>query len=189
MRTRAVAVVAVVVAALGVWASPAHAKGATGGTLEGDGMDEAIAVPAELSGSSGLYELIWDTAGATRLADAPSADLGPRFVLTWMLMGPNGDVPIEQEIYPYAEGGPVTFVAAGQPMWESATTLGGWSTASPGFVTQLESLGVSRAAAASTGGGGTTWTPIGASVAAMVLLGAGLVRFGRRRGEVAPAAG
>lgn len=177
-----------IVAALLAGAAPAHAKGATGGTIEGEGMDDAIAVPADLAGQSGLYELIWESDGTTRLAEVPTADLGPRFVLTWMLLGPNGDVPIEQELYPYAEGGPVTHVAAGQPMWETAETLGGWSTAPPAFVTRLEALGVSRPVAG-TDDGGTDWAPIGASVAAVVLLGLGLALLSRRRGEVAPAAG
>lgn len=171
------------------WAAPAHAKGATGGTIEGEGIEDAITVPADLSGQSGLYELIWESDGTTRLGEAPTADLGPRFVLTWMLVGPNGDVPIEQELYPYAEGGPVTHVAAGQPMWEAAETLGGWSTAPQGFVTRLETLGLSRPVAAGGDGGGTGWAAIGASVAAVVLLGLGLALFSRRRGEVAPAAG
>jgi hypothetical protein len=188
MRTKTAAVLAVLVTLVVAGATPAGAKGATGGTIDGEGIDDAIAVPADLSGESGLYELIWETDGATRLAAAPTDDLGPRLVITWMLMGPNGDVPIEQEVYPYAASGPVTYVAPGQPMWESARTLGGWATAPQGLVMRLEALGVSRSAAVA-GGGGTEWAPIGASVMAMAALGIGVTLLSRRRGEVAPAAG
>jgi hypothetical protein len=177
----------VVLAAL-AWAAPASAKGVTGGTIEGEGIDATISAPSDLSVDAGVYELIWESSDSARLDAAPAADLGPRFTITWLLMGPNGDVPIVQDVYPYAVGGPVTHIEPGQPMWEDARTLGGWATVSERFVTRLEALGVSRPAPP-VPSGGTARAPIGASVAAMVLLGIGLALVARRRGEVAPAAG
>jgi hypothetical protein len=195
MRTSAAVVVAVVAVVLGFMAGPASAKGASGGTLDGEGMETPIAVPADLTDDTGLYEQIWEASPSRAVDAAPTDDLGPRLRITWSLMGPNGEVPVVQELYPYAEGGPVTFVAAGQPMWEGARTNGGWFRAPARLITTLADLGVPARSAlepASTGGGSTTtttWAPIGASVVVVLGLGAALALLTRRRGEAAPAAG
>jgi hypothetical protein len=195
MRTRAAAVLVVVVAVV-AWAKPAAAKGMSSATIEGEGIAEPLAYKmgggGDLAYDSGVYELIWETSPSYALDRSPTDDLGPKVTIRWMLMGPNGDVPVLQDVYPYADGGPVTFVAAGQPMWDGSRTSGGWFRAPARLTTTLVDLGVPARTAlepARSGADPMPWAPIGASVVAMVVLVTALAVIWRRRGQVAPAAG
>ena len=80
----------------------------------------------------------------TRAIPAPAVeDLGPRYRVLWFLgMSPDG-IPIDpvvQEIYPYAVGGPVSYVPRGQNVWDVEATVGGWYTASSRLPDVIESL-------------------------------------------------
>ncbi len=44
------------------------------------------------------------------LDEAPPGDLGPQYTIDWMLAGPSGDDLVTQDLYPYAENGPVTYL-------------------------------------------------------------------------------
>lgn len=181
----------------------AHGKGMAAATIEGPGLAEPIVVFGKdpvpearwFVEDTGVYELIWPTEPTGRLATAPTADLGPRLTVRWLLMGPDGDIPIAQDVYPHADGGPVTHVAPGQPTFEGTATIGGWYRSPARLLDALDALGVPgraalvRAAAGVGERGERRWEPIGASLLAMIVLGGALKVAGRRRGEVAPAAG
>ena len=198
MRTKLlIAIVGVVV--LG-WAAPASAKGPSEGVLEGDGLDQAIVIgygegapgAGDLIGDVGFFEVTFGSVPRQALDDAPTDDLGPRLRLTWTVPGPDGeDDLVVQDIYPYAAGGPVTYTAPGQPFFESEQTVGGWFRAPNRLLASLQALGLPDERDLSVGGhgGGTRWAPIGGSLVAMLVLGAGLAVFGRRSAKVAPAAG
>lgn len=197
MWTKAVVAIVTVLLALGS-TSPASAKGMAGGTIEGDGIATPIDVfstdvpgAANLVNETGVYETVWEASPSHALDAAPTDVLGPVFTIRWSLMGPNGDVPVVQDVYPYAEGGPVTHTAAGQPLWDGGHTVGGWFRSPERLVARFEALGVPTLASLSVadGGVGTHWAPIGASLVAVLLLGSGLAMASRRRREVAPAAG
>ena len=196
MRTKLLLVLASI--AVVAMASPAGAKGPSGGTIDGEGLDAPIVI-GHGEGTPGGDRLIEDvgffdaTFGQvpTRMLDgAPTEDLGPMLTLTWTVPGPNGqDDVIVQDLYPYADGGPLTYTAPGQRFFEVEETVGGWFRSPTRLLDTLQAMGLpDQDALVDDGGDGSRWAPIGASLAAVVLLGGGLALFGRRR-EVAPAAG
>ena len=198
MRTK-VAVV-VVLLALVALAAPAHAKGPSAGVIEGEGLDAPIAIgwgegtPGgdQLINDVGFFEATFGMVPSHLLDDAPTGDLGPELTIRWTVPGPDGvDDEIVQHLYPYAEGGPLTYTPAGQAFFEVERTVGGWFRGPERLLGTLTSLGVPDEAVLtpSAGGGGAAWAPIGASLGAVVLLGVGLAVASRRRAEVAPAAG
>lgn len=181
-------------------AGPAAAKGPSGGELEGEGLDAPIAIgfgegtPGgdRLIEDVGFFDATFGQVPSRTLDEAPTADLGPRLTLTWTMPGPSGvDDVIVQDVYPYADGGPLTYTAPGQPFFDTERTVGGWHRSPARLLETLQRLGLpdEDVLAGDRGGDATRWAPIGASLAAVVLLGGGLVLFGRRRREVAPAAG
>lgn len=181
-------------------AAPAGAKGPSDGTIEGKGLKKPIAITRG-EGTSGGDRLIEDigffdaTFGMipTRMLDAaPTRDLGPMLTVRWNVPGPEGDTSlIEQHLYPYAAGGPVVHTDAGQVFFVKEHTKGGWFRAPERLVTTLQSMGLPSADALASGstGGGTSWSPIAASIGAVVLGIGAIAALARRRREVAPAAG
>lgn len=123
-------------------AGPAGAKGAVSVTITGPGIP--LASPIELSAQTasdewgqidtGLWEALPDT-GAMALTREPSEEhLGPRHTLTWQIItGPGDDITkdpyettsIRQDLYLYADGGPLVYTSPGQAIWDGVTT-GGW---------------------------------------------------------------
>lgn len=196
MRTRAAIGIGVVLVAL-VLATPASAKGPSEGTIEGEGLDAPIVVGHgegtpdgnALIERTGFFHAVFGQIPDPMLDEAPTAGLGPRYTLRWHLPGPDGSASeIVQLLHPYAAGGPLVFTRAGQAFYGTEETRGGWFRAPESLVTSLQSLGVpDEAALVAAGSGGSRWAPIGASLAAMLLLGIGLVAFSRSRAAVTPA--
>jgi hypothetical protein len=58
----------------------------------------------------------------------PNGDLGPKYTITWTVPGPNNETwKLKQELYPYAESGPVTYLKPGQTVFRiPGGTRGGW---------------------------------------------------------------
>jgi hypothetical protein len=120
------------------------AKGPNGASIEGPGLarpvvvdySEGASVATEGLGAllrhSRLTDALIAAAGAppppgvilvTPSARRPPGRLGSRYVVTYD-MGTPGDV-IRQDLYPYADGGPVAHLPAGQ--WSGTRPLhGGW---------------------------------------------------------------
>lgn len=116
--------------------SAALAKGARSATIDGGGLPGPIDVNAGSAGGDGF--------GLVRLAEAagffpavfgqrpdplierPSGELGPRFVITWLMPGPTESSSIVQYLYPLAEAGAVTFTPADQDYLGPGTSVGGW---------------------------------------------------------------
>lgn len=198
MRTKAAVLVASV--ALVALAAPAHAKGPSEGVIEGEGLDAPIAIGwgegtpggEQLINDVGFFDAAFGMVPTQMLDEAPTADLGPRLTIRWTVPGPDRlDDEIVQHLYPYADGGPLTYTPPGQALFEVEQTRGGWFRSPQRLLTTLAALGVpdEEALTPAGGGGGTAWGPIGASLGAVVLLGVGLAVASRRRAEVAPAAG
>ena len=197
MRTKVAVVIALV--ALVALAAPAQAKGPSEGTIEGEGLDTPIAITwgegtpggDRLIEDVGFFEATFGMIPSRMVDEAPTDDLGPELTIRWTVPGPAGVDEIVQDLYPYAEGGPLTYTPAGQPFFEIERTKGGWFRGPERLLETLSTLGVpdEDALVSSGGGGGSAWAPIGASLGAVVLLGVGLTVASRRRPEVAPAAG
>jgi hypothetical protein len=153
MKTLGVA--SVVLAYVALLPAGGLAKGGIEATLDGPGLAEPIGygwtdtsaeddparAPIEhLALASGFFTFVFADASvetydrasrALRLRPPPGA-LGPRYTLTYRLWSPTGEDEIVQDVYPYAEPRPLTYIAPGQPANGSALETGGnWFVAVP----------------------------------------------------------
>jgi hypothetical protein len=72
----------------------------------------------------------------------PKAYLGPKYTITWTVPGPNNEVwKLRQEVYPYAEPAPFTYMEPGQKVY-SQETRGGWFRADAQLKETLISAGL-----------------------------------------------
>ena len=136
----------------------AQAKGATGATISGGGPGGLPGGPINLKGdgepgsgtnlanlaqAAGVWALLFEDGPGGELASAPAtANRGPRYTITWVF--PNGagtEDKVRQSVWPYAAGGPLTFMASGQPVLD-ATTKGGWFQAADNLRQSLIALGL-----------------------------------------------
>jgi hypothetical protein len=177
-------------------------------TLHGDGEPGSGTALGNLTDASGLFTLMFERRRtATRpcaqcpggLKAAPTDRLGPRYTITWTFpdnSGNNGR--IRQHVYPYAATGPVTFMPAGQPIFEE-TTIGGWYQATDSLRQQLISLSLPdrkplgsaaspnsvpanpQPTPATPASPPAVWPRVAAVVAGLLLLAAGVAVSLRRR--------
>ena len=119
----------------------AHAKGPDLATIDGAGMATPITI-AGMEGQdddlgalvelAGLFPALFGQQPDPMLAAAPKEALGPKLVITWRLPdgGPSPS-SVQQELYLYAEGGPLTYTAPDQPVMDGDRTTGGWFRTPP----------------------------------------------------------
>jgi hypothetical protein len=121
-------------AALAVPATAA-AKGPDQATITGPGLDSPISISGtEGSGDlgilvqeAGFFPAVFGQSPDPTLARRPLAGLGPRYVITYRVPGPNSEADtLRQDLYPYAAGGPVSYMAPGVTFWGDQRTRGGW---------------------------------------------------------------
>lgn len=140
----------------------ALAKGVLEATIEGPGLAAPIRV--EGSDASGLADQAgfwkdgaWGTWPDPMLAEAPTSDLGPRYLVKWVVAP--GGATIIQELYPHAQGGPLSHLPPGQSLGiarehgiyvqgevvvveRTIKTRGGWYRAPQALRATLFDLGV-----------------------------------------------
>ena len=179
----------------------ALAKGASEAVLRGPGLSSPLRFTgngepgtagrlARVAEASGVFAAMFGQRPNPLRDERPPGDLGPRFTLTYVVPGPVGDDEIIQAVYPYAQGGPVTYTAPGQDFFEVEKTKGGWLRASSGLKTLLVSQGLPRhfvgaakpASPASSSGSDWSWVLLLVTIGAMV----GIVSVGLRRRAVNP---
>lgn len=143
--------VAFIAAVLFGFSDPVAAKGPQSVTITGPGMDR----PIELMDSANsdlvvrLMEQtgLWYAAGELPLPlEHPAGDLGPAYTLAWINSGPPGksvdERTIRQEIYLYAENGPVIHTPAQETLGGWGPDVIGWFAAPSGLRDTLAELGV-----------------------------------------------
>jgi hypothetical protein len=133
--------------------SPANAKGMSGVTITGAGLDRPIVLgyrtdvldfptdSAALDRLMATAPMFGDTAGA--YVPARSTDLGPALRLTWSVHWKTTQ-RVVQDLYPYAPRGPVFHTRAGQPIFDRLTT-DEWHQTGPRTLAVLRSVGVPAA--------------------------------------------
>ena len=199
-----------VIFALLIIPAVAHAKGPDQATIDGTGMT----APASISGTegasgdlstlvelAGLFPAAMGQTPDPMLATAPDELLGPKLSITWRI--PDGDPTpgtVRQDLYLYAEGGPLTYTAPGQQFLGSERTRGGWFRTPAALRSRWAVFGLpagtaleaaARPTAAlsthpSGSGGRRSWSLI-AVIAAAVVCEVALTTFrvtSRRRGRV-----
>ena len=120
--------------------------------MKGDGEPGSGTSLANLAEAAGVFALLWEDGqpGALTSAPLPPAQRGARYTVTWTF--PNGDAgedQVRQSVWPYAAGGPLTFMATGQKVLDG-TTKGGWYRAGDNLRQLLITLGLPNRAPLAT---------------------------------------
>lgn len=169
----------------------AAAKGPSAARIAGPGLSSPVLVEGvgEGDASTDLGLLVTDGGffpqvfgqSPNPLLRARPASLGPRYVVTYTVPGPTTDT-LEQQLYPYAAGGPVTYMRRGQRFWETQSTTGGWYRGTQRLKQMLVSAGLpATAAASSSGSSGSHSRTIGIAAGAGLAVAAALLALRRRR--------
>ncbi len=177
-----------------VIAAPAGAKGPVEGTIAGPGLSQPVSLTGnpESDTSSLFGQLVeqggWFAEAFQQVPDStsrvrPHGELGSRYLAVYRV--PTSDtesVTIRQELYPFAAAGPVTHMAAGQPLFGNST-YGGWYRAPVELRRTLVSLGLpsSPPSPGSSGLGPAAWAGISAGIAAVLALAVAAAVLRRRR--------
>jgi hypothetical protein len=136
-----------------------QAKGATAATISGGGPGGLPGGPIDLKGdgepgsgtdlanlaeAAGVFSLLFEDGPGGAIANPPPGARGPRYTITWTFPnGAGGQDKVRQSVWPYAAGGPLTFMAAGQPVLDT-TTRGGWYRAGDDLRLTLIALGLPK---------------------------------------------
>jgi hypothetical protein len=182
----------------------AAAKGASEAKLEGEGLEGGGIVFSHDSGDgatggsalnrlaegSGFYPAVFGQEPSPMEPGRPPGDLGRKYTVTYTMPGPDNALDeLRQDIYPYAQGGAVTYVAPGQPFFGGDRTKGGWFRGYADLKQLLVDAGLP--ATQPTGGTGAaydvSWPAAALSAVVVALLGTALVFVVRRRPGPLPA--
>jgi hypothetical protein len=219
MKPRALAVAALAALLLLALApTAAHAKGVSAATISGGGPGGLPGGPITLKGNgepgsgtdlgmlaegAGVFAVMFED-GSQALPAAPTDRLGPRYTITWTMADDlNKPNKLLQHLYPYAAGGPVTFMPPGQPIFDTTTT-GGWYQTFDALRAQLIALGLpnrapltapapkqtpspSPAPPATQSPPTPAWPRLGVIAASLLLLAAGTAWALRRKAREATA--
>jgi hypothetical protein len=175
----------------------AFAKGPDEAKITGPGLDNAIVVsgPEEdgspmmtFADAAGFFPAVFGQQPDPMLPGRPKGDLGPRYTIEYNVPGPEGkDYSISQDLYPYALPSAVTYMKAGQEIFDMTTVGGWWADAS--LKDQLIALGLPKTAAAAeeaspSSAGFFSTGRLGVLVLVLLVLGgATLVMRGRFRSD------
>jgi hypothetical protein len=180
--------------ALGKGPSGAEMSGpGDGGGITFTGGGESGGTPlGDLTQLGGFFALTFGQEPDPTLATRPAGDLGPKYTITYTVPGPNNEVDrLKQDIYPYAPGGPVTYMKPGQKFFATEETRGGWFKAAPVLKDTLVQAGLPKIASSGSASDDSSLLSaqlLSAMVGAALLLAAATVIFLRRRDRPAPAA-
>ena len=151
--------------------------------------DETSGPLGALTESSGWFPAVFPREPSPMLQARPSGELGAPYTVTYLVPGPDNDsFTILLQVYPYAEGGPVTFVEPGQAIFDT-TASGGWYRAGPGLKASLVAAGLPGRRARPVGR--RLLVPdrrgLGGSAPRRAAAGLGVALLARRRTRPAPA--
>jgi hypothetical protein len=144
------------VAALGaalLFPTLATAKGPDRASITGPGLEHAVTIEGYgedgssslgiLATEGGFFSQMFGATGFGALHARPNGSLGPRYLVTYRVPGGEGGAStVQQELYPYAARGPVTYMARGQIFWDTQRTVGGWVRGTPGLKAMLVQVGL-----------------------------------------------
>jgi hypothetical protein len=184
----AIAVLALPATALGKGPSGASMDGPGGGGINFTGDGESGGTPlGDLTQQAGFFPAVFGQEPNPMLAGRPKGDLGLKYTITYTVPNPNNGVDeIQQDIYPYAEGGPVTYTKPGQRIFDM-TTRGGWFQGDSRLKETLVAAGLSPRPAAHASDGTALSTNVFSLVAVALILVAATAVFVRRRARPATA--
>ena len=171
----------IVLVALALPAS-AFAKGPSAASIAGSGL-----TTIRIAGAEGSATRFWHFVEAAGFFEAaygprlpktqPEGDLGPRYTITWKVPSSNR---LYQDVYPYAQPYPVTYMSPDQTIYRSKVK-GGWFVGGAKLKKALALIGVPTEAPqpppparheppAQASGSGLSARDVGAIVAGAVIL-------------------
>jgi hypothetical protein len=220
MSRRALLAMLAIALLLAVVPTAAQAKGASAATISGGGPGGLPGGPISMKGdgepgsgsdlstlaeAAGMWALLFEDGapGSLPAAPTPVAQRGPRYTITWTF--PNGagtEDKVRQFVWPYAAGGPVTYLAPGQKVLDTRTE-GGWYRSSDVLRASLIALGLpNRPALTAPAPAGSAspapapaaaepapalWPRVAAGVVLVLAAAVGVVLILRRRSAPGPA--
>jgi hypothetical protein len=166
----------------------AAAKGPSSATITGPGLDKPLAVQGTGEGDTstplgllvmdgGFFPEVFGQSPNPLLRQRP-ASLGSRYVVTYTMPSDSTADTLHQDLYPYAVGGPVTYMAPAQRFWGGQVTNGGWYRGSSALKVQLIAAGMPKYDLAHRTSDSRR---VGVAVGAGILLAAGVLMLLRRR--------
>jgi hypothetical protein len=157
MRQRRVLAMLVLALLLAAVPMAAQAKGASAASISGGGPGGLPGGPIDLAGdgepgagtdlsnlaeAAGVFALLFEDGPGGELAAASTGERGPRYTITWTFPnGAGGEDKVRQSVWPYAAGGPISYMRPGQPVLD-ATTKGGWYRSADNLRQTLITLGL-----------------------------------------------
>jgi hypothetical protein len=170
-----------------VMSGPGGGDGGGGITFSGDGEGPGSPL-GNLADQAGFFPAVFERQPDPMLDTRPKGDLGPKYVITYTVPGPNNETwKIAQDVYPYAPGGPVTYMKPGQDVFEIGGTRGGWFQADSRLKETLVAAGLpSRPIGAGSDGTSISANLVSVLAVALFLVAATAV-FLRRRTRPATA--
>src|SRR2546421_9131869 len=125
MRIRSLLVFAVAATVGLVLAAAAAAKGPSEAKITGPGLSSPLVLTGDGEGSgsplgdftqqAGFFPAMFGQSPDPMLQLRPASILGPRYRVTYTVPGPDNTADtIRQDLYPYAQGRPVTYMRPGQ---------------------------------------------------------------------------
>ena len=185
--TRLAVLAAVIALVAALTATSALAKGASEATITGPGLGAGITLAGEgefggerlmqLAEAAGFFPALFITTPNPMRTARPAGELGPPYTIAYQLPGPDGQPDdLRQDLYPYAEPEPVTFVKSGEPYWGTEETVGGWYVAGSTLKEQLVALGLPQLPPTDDGASDVPWPALGAGALIVVAL-AGVALF------------
>jgi hypothetical protein len=169
--------------------------------MKGDGEPGSGTDLANLAEAAGVFALLWEDGqpGALTSAPLPPPQRGARYTITWTFPnGDGGEDQVRQSVWPYAAGGPLTFMATGQKVLDG-TTRGGWYRAGDNLRQLLVTLGLPNRApltapspappapSPAADPSPALWPKVAGGVALVLALTAGVALILRRRSSPGPA--
>jgi hypothetical protein len=185
----AIAALALPAAALGKGPSGASIDGPGGDGINftGDGESGGTAL-GDLTQQAGFFAATFGQEPDPMLASRPEGNLGPKYTITYTVPGPNNELDkLRQDVYPYAPGGPVTYMEPGQGFFGTERTRGGWYQGTDALKQTLVSAGLPARPVADSGGGTSFSTNLFSLVAVALFVVAVTAIFLRRRERPATA--
>ena len=141
-------VVALLGTAVALVPVPASAKGPTAVEISGPGLDEPIRLVRDSAISSQMQMLMETLYGPPPTHRAAlTQQPRPRYLVAFTMPGPDGDEAMRQQLYPFAEGGPLVRTPPGQTLFGEARASG-WQRGHDALDSLFVSLGAPAPAGA-----------------------------------------